>query len=112
MTAVRSEAISKIREGVPEFENTFQEELRDEDGELDPFHAMSLFAQWVGETVHERGPDDVARRAFAAVEDLIVDRRIELGDDLAAEFIGVLWNDPAAYELMGPRTRERASPRG
>lgn len=109
LEAVRNGGISKIREAVPEFEDAFQEELREEDFELGAFQTMSLFAEWVGERIQARGPDDMTTRAFQAVEDLIVDRHIELGDALAAQFIEVLWDDRDALELMGPRTRERAS---
>lgn len=112
LEAVKNGGISKIREAVPEFEATFQEELRAEDGELGAFQATSLFARWVGERIHGGDSDDASRRAFQAVEDLITDRDVELGDELAAEFIEALWNAPDAHALMGPRTRERASASG
>ena len=55
-------------------------------------------------------PDDVAQRAFDAIESVIEDNSIQLGDALAAEFIENTWDDPTLVELMGPRTRERAQP--
>lgn len=107
--AVNNDGIAKILAAVPEFEPCFQEELRDEDGELGAIHAMSIFAHWVGERVKVRGPDDVTQRAFQAVEDLIADRSINAGNELAAEFIEALASDSDARALMGPEARERAS---
>lgn len=106
LEAGRNPVIARIREAVPEFEDSFQEALRDEDGELGPFQAMSLFAQWVVERVHRTGPDEVTRRAFQAVEELSADRRLD--DEVVTEFIEALWNDSDATQLMGTKTRERA----
>lgn len=108
LEAVSNAALTRIRVAVPEFEDAFQEELPDEDGELRAFQAMSLFARWVAERVRETGADDATRCAFQAIEDLIADPQIELGDALAAEFVEALWSDPGVVELMGTRTRARA----
>jgi hypothetical protein len=70
--------------------------------ELGAFQATSLFARWVGERIHGGDSGDASRRAFQAVEDLITFRDVELGDELAAEFIEALWNAPDAHALMGP----------
>lgn len=106
--AVNSPAISRIRAAIPEFEDTFQEELREEDGELGPFQAMSLFARWVADRVRAGHEGDVPSRALKAIEQLIEDQTVELGDALAAEFIEQAIDEPRVVELMGPRTRERA----
>jgi hypothetical protein len=103
LNATDSPAIDAVRAAVPEFEQPFQAELADEDGELGPFQAISLFARWVA-----AADDDVARRALDVVERLIEDRGLELGDALAAEFIEAVAGDPRVLALMGPRTRERA----
>ena len=105
-------AISAIRSAVPEFEAPFQDELRDERGELGSFQAMSHFARWTAEHVARNGRDELSQRAFAAIENLIEDQTIQLGDALAAEFIETTWDDPKLVALMGPRTRQRALPSG
>lgn len=109
--AADSEAISLIRRSVPEFEPRFREALNEEDGELGVFQAMSVFATWILERLQREPCDDATQRGFSAVERLITDRTIELGDAVAAEFIEHVWTDPQAVGLMGPRTRARASPR-
>jgi hypothetical protein len=106
-----SPEVTKVRENVPEFESAFQEELRAEDGEMGPFQAMSLLAEWTRERLRNAPDDEPARRAFDAVEQLITDEQLHMGDALAAEFIEGIWDHPDADELMGPKTRERAQPR-
>jgi hypothetical protein len=108
--AVDSPAMRWVRDSVPEFEDAFQDELRQEDGELGVFQAMSRLAEWVEDRLEKDGHDEAAQRAFDIVERLITDRDIQLGDDLAAEFIEATWDNPQARALMGPRTRERATP--
>lgn len=107
--ATASSEVGLIRREVPEFEPTFQEELRAEDGELGAFQAVSLLAEWVRGHVDAGTEDDAVRRAFNAIEQLIVDQHFALGDALAAEFIEATWDHPAAREHMGPMTRERAT---
>lgn len=109
--ALASPEVAKVRENVPEFEPAFQEELRAEDGEMGPFQAMSLLAEWTRERLSKAPDDGAARRAFDTIEQLITDERLQLGDALAAEFIEGIWDHPGADALMGPRTRERAHPR-
>jgi hypothetical protein len=106
--ATASPEVSLIRREVPEFEPTFQEELREEYGALGSFQAVSVLAEWVCERVEDGTGDDAVRRAFNAIEQLIADHRFALGDALAAEFIEATWDHPAAREHMGPMTRERA----
>lgn len=107
LDADTSPEIDALRAAVPEFEGRFQAELVEEDGELGPFQAISRFATWVLARV-DAGDADAARRALDAIEHLIDDRRFELGDALAAEFVEVVGDDPRLFALMGPRTRERA----
>jgi hypothetical protein len=102
--------ISAIRSAVPEFEDALRAEFASEAGQLGSFQAMSCFARWIAAHVAEHGADDVAQRGLAAIEDLITDETIQLGDALAAEFIENTWDDPALVALMGPRTQERAEP--
>lgn len=108
--ATSSPEVSMVRREVPEFESTFQEELRDEDGEMGPFQAVSLLADWVREKLRAAPDDDAVRRTFSVVESWITEERFPLGDALAAEFIEGIWEEPAAKALMGPRARERARP--
>lgn len=108
--AIDEPGISALRSAVPEFEDAFREELESEFGELYSLQAMSGFARWTAAHVAQHGQDEVARRAVAAIEELITDETIQLGDALVAEFIENTWNNPELVELMGPRTRERAEP--
>lgn len=110
--ALNSHEVCLIRRCVPEFEDAFSEELREEDGEMGAFQAVSVLADWVADRLRRSPDDDAARRTFDAVEQLITDEQLQLGDALAAEFIEGIWDVPTAEALMGPRTRERARPRG
>jgi hypothetical protein len=110
LDAVRSEAIAAVRAAVPEFEDAFQAELREEEGQLGSFQAMSVFARWTLERLQSDPGSDAVPRAFQVVERLIADNTLELGDALAGEFIEIVWDVPAAVELMGELTRERAEP--
>ncbi len=106
--AVTSPEVSMVRREVPEFERAFQWEPNEERGEMGPFQAMSLLADWVAERLASAPDDDAARRAFDSVEKLITDHEYHLGDALAAEFIEGIWHLPQAGPLMGPGTRQRA----
>jgi hypothetical protein len=87
--AITSPEISMIRSVVPEFEATFQEELRAEDGEMGPFQAMSLLAEWL----RRDAPDDVRRQVFVAIDRLLADNEFRFGNALAAEFYEALGDD-------------------
>lgn len=102
--ALRSAEISLIRHAVPEFEPRFQLELREEEGELGSFQAMSVFAEWVLERldVAPGAPDTF--RAFAAVEAIAVSS-FPLGRPLAAEFVEAVWSRPGAVLRLGEATR-------
>lgn len=108
--AVTSSEVAIVRQNVPEFEPVFQDELREEDGEMGAFQAMSLLADWVRERLGV-APGDAARRAFDTIEQLVTEEQYKLGDALAAEFIEAIWDHPGADALMGPMTRQRARPR-
>lgn len=107
MKATASPEVALLRKQVPEFEKLFQEELRADD-EVGAFEAVSLLATWVCERLEMSSDEDAVRRAFDAIEHLIADRRFQLGDALAAEFIEATWNCPGAERLRGHRTRERS----
>lgn len=109
--ALTSPEVANVREHVPEFEPTFQKELRAEDGKMGAFQAMSLLAEWTRERLSSAPDDAAARRVFGTIEDLMSDARYKLGDALAAEFIEGIWDHPDAGALMGPKTRDRAQPR-
>jgi hypothetical protein len=106
--APSSHEVGMIRREVPEFEPTFQAELREEDGELGSFQTISVLAEWVRDRVNDGTDNDAVRRVFKAIERLIVDPQFTLGDALAAEFIEATRDHPAACEHMGPMTRKRA----
>ena len=108
--ALGSPEVSLLRRRVPEFESTFQDEVREEDGELGAFQAMSILGDWVRDRLDAGRDDDAVQRAFDAVEAIITDDRYPLGDALAAEFIEAVWDHPQAVALMGSTTRKRAQP--
>ena len=105
-----SAEVRLLRRSVPEFEPTFQDELRAEDGELGAFQAVSVLADWVRDRLDGDTDGDAVQRAFDAVERLISDDDYPLGDALAAEFIEVVWDHPQAPARMGAATRARAQP--
>jgi hypothetical protein len=107
VNALTAPELTMVRAAVPEFESAFQRELSEEGPEFGAFQAMSAFAAWVGDRLREGQADDVTRRAFDAVEHLIADNGMPLGDALAAEFIEALWLSDEARTLMGPQTRAR-----
>lgn len=109
--ALGSPEVTSLRQAVPEFEATFQEEFDAEDGELGAFQATSAFAEWVRNRLDDPSGDDAIRRAFAAVERLIIDSHFPLGDALAAEFIEGTWDHPRAEAHMGAATRGRTQNR-
>lgn len=106
MKATSSPEIALLREAIPEFEEVFQVEVQ-ADEEVGAFEAVSLLATWVCERLQTSSGEDAVRRAFEVVERLIAERRFQLGDALAAEFIEVTWNCAGAERFWGPRTRER-----
>jgi len=108
--ATRRPEITFVRDQVPEFEPAFQEELRLEEGEMDPFQAMSLLARWVvGQLGASNEIPASVRRAFAAVERVYADHAFRLGGDLGVEFLEAICQHRtgrvAALDHMGQRVR-------
>jgi hypothetical protein len=95
---------------VPEFEFTFQEELRSEQGEMSTFQTMGLLADWIGAQVEgaEAVPTSF-QRAFAAMERVYADHEFRSGGDLGVDFLEAVCQHPAtrasALVHMGPEGR-------
>ena len=106
LDATKDPGISLLRTRVPEFEPAFQDAVEAEFGEIGPFAAMSAFSRWVRERLdRDDVPESVVKRAFDAVDALIVDRDIQLGLDLGSEFVEDFSLDTRAKPLMGPHSR-------
>lgn len=103
MLATNRPEVAAVRAAVPEFEDAFQRELAEEDGEMGPFQAMSLFARWADQWIREDGSSDVIARATDVIARLRTDAGLQLGDALAAEFLEAA----AQQEQLAPYLRER-----
>ncbi len=80
-------AVAYVRGRVPEFEPAYAELLSDEGyWELGGLQVFSELARWV----LEHADDTVAARTFAAVEFVMVERSVRVGQDEAVEFFETL----------------------
>ncbi len=102
--ALGSPVIQKIRNEVPEFEETFQASLLDEDGEMGSMQAMSTFASWVlaRQAADPQAPE--VGRSYAVIEDFTASNT---GRELVAEFVEVIISHPDAVGRLGSATRSR-----
>ena len=105
VSATGSAVLATIRARVPEFEETFQTELRAEDGEMGAFQAMSVFASWLNRQVQESPASPTVQRAFGAVEEIASRGDYPMGPSLVTEFVEALSDSSRAASLMGPNTR-------
>lgn len=103
--AIRSPVISKIREEVPEFEDTFQATLLEEEGELGSFEAMSTFAAWVLDTLRTNRHAPAIERSFSIIEHVAGAGTYPMGQALVTEFVEAIGVQPDAISLLGPSSR-------
>ncbi|MBO9520808.1 MAG: hypothetical protein J7518_04645 [Nocardioidaceae bacterium] len=103
--ALRSPVVSKIRETVPEFEDSFQTALAEEDGELGSFQAMSAFATWLIQRM-QAGPDvPEVDRSFYVVEQIASSEDYPMGRALVTEFVEAVGHSSKAISRLGSASR-------
>ena len=84
--ALRSPVVSEIREEIPEFEDSFQTALADEDGDMGSFQAMSTFAAWLIQRLQAGPGAPEVERSFAVVERIAGSAKYPMGRALVTEF--------------------------
>ena len=105
--AANDPCVAVLRQAVPEFDSVFEEENRDEDGQLDAFAAVSRFAEHVCLWA-QAGDWALVGRATGAVEWLLADDSAErqLARPLAVEFLEAVAEDQAVVARLGPLAKE------
>lgn len=103
--ALRSPVVSTIRETVPEFEDSFQTAVAEEDGEMGSFQAMSAFATWVIQRMQTdpRLPEVV--RSFDVVEQIANSEDYPMGRALVTELVEAASHSSEAIRRLGPVSR-------
>lgn len=103
--ALQSPVVSAIRREIPEFENSFQTALVDEDGEMGSFQAMSTFAAWLMQRLQvSPGAPEIAR-SFAVVERIASAANLPMGRALVTEFVEAISGSAQAINHLGPASR-------
>ena len=103
--ALRSPVVSKIREEIPEYEDSFQRALADEDGEMGSFQAMSTFAAWLIQRLQVGTEAPEVERSFAVVERIASSAEYPMGRALVTEFVEAMGDSPEAIRRLGPASR-------
>ncbi len=107
-TALGDPTIARLRRLVAEFEPVFEEVLRSDGPNADPFRAMGAFGEWLLDRLHAGDyPPDFFARIFAVIEDLGDDPELLLGADLRADFYETVQGDPLVAPYLPPADRER-----
>ena len=102
-SALGSPVLALVRSDVPEFEDSFQQELADEGPEMGAFQAMSAFAAWLSRRIVASPGDAAVERAFQVVDEVAASD-LPMGRELVTEFVEALQDDRAAFALMGSET--------
>lgn len=89
---------------MPEFKPTFDQFVREEEGEFGSFWAVNELHRWA----FSNGDPDLLRRVFDTFEEVYTDQSLSDGSDLAIEFFeAVCEAEPARFEeFIGPGSRE------
>ena len=77
-----SPSIQRLLQRLPEFRPTFEQFVKEEDGEFGSFWAMNELGRWT----FPQDDRELLRRVFAAVDEVYTDQSLRDGNDLAIEF--------------------------
>jgi hypothetical protein len=108
--ALRSPVVSKIREEIPEFEDSFQTALVDEDGEMGSFQAMSTFGAWLTRCLQVDPGAPEVQRSFSVVEQIASSAEYPMGRALVTEFVEAIGDSSEAIGRLGPASRAFLGP--
>jgi len=103
--ALRSPVVSKIREEIPEFEESFQTALADEGGAMGSFQAMSTFAAWLMQRLQVGPGAPEVDRSFAVVERIASSTEYPMGRALVTEFVEAIGASSEAIARLGTASR-------